>query len=165
MQREFMGLTHADVAAHLNLRISIIEAIEDDNYKNIPKLVFARGYLRSYAKLLNIPGNEIIDAFNKLECPENPSEHPATPLRDGQKKPVKKEHSFIPWIAFVVLLVLFAGVGFWQQISSFLTHASSQTIVAKPQSSAEQKAVEPQSKQTVVSPVALPDLDHFKQEN
>ena len=94
--RESLGLTHADVADHLNLRISVIEALETNNYKQIPKLVFARGYLRAYAKLLRLPGNEIIDAFNQLEYPENPSVLPATPIRAGQKKAPKKEHSLLP---------------------------------------------------------------------
>lgn len=173
-RRESMGLTHADVAAHLNLRISIIEAIEENNYKHVPKLVFARGYLRAYAKLLGLPGNEIIEAFNKLEYPENPSELPASPLRAGQKKPLKKEHSLIPWIALVILIVIFAIVGFWKPITSILTlpQSSSETTtsqVVKEQSTPAPETVQQESKPKESSPeessAALPDLDQFKQEN
>jgi cytoskeleton protein RodZ len=173
-RRESMGLTHADVAAHLNLRISIIEAIEENNYKHMPKLVFARGYLRSYAKLLGLSGNEIIAAFNKLEYPENPSELPASPLRAGQKKPIKKEHSLIPWIALVILIVIFALVGFWKPITSFLTLSqsssettTSQVIQEKPSTPAPASVQHEQKQETSIeeSSAALPDLDQFKQEN
>ncbi len=170
-RREAMGLTHADIAAHLNLRISIIEAIEENNYKHVPKLVFARGYLRSYAKLLGLPGNEIIEAFNKLEYPENPSELPASPLRAGQKKPIKKEHSYIPWIALVILIILFALVGFWKPITSFLTptHSSSSVVTTQVEKPGNTTSMQQEPKQEETASTdessALPDLDQFKQEN
>lgn len=128
-RRESLGFTHADVAGHLNLRISVIEGLETNNYKHIPKLVFARGYLRSYAKILNLPGNEIIEAFDKLEYPENPSNLPASPIREGQKKASKKEHSFLPWIMLFVLIVLVAVVGFWNSITHFVTDTQSPSAV------------------------------------
>lgn len=173
-KRESMGLTHADVAAHLNLRISIIEAIEENNYKHIPKLVFARGYLRSYAKLLGLSGNEIIEAFNKLEYPENPSELPASPLRAGQKKPVKKEHSFILWIALIILILIFALVGFWKPITTLIipsqsTETKVTSVAEKTEPNQTRAPVEQPRKQEETPAIeessALPDLDQFKQEN
>lgn len=119
-RRESLGLTLADVASYLNLRISIIEAIEENDYNHIPKLVFARGYLRSYAKLLNLPSNEIIDSFNQLKWPEMPSDIPAHPLKAGQKKAPKKGHSALPWIAFLIVVLLFLVAGFWQPITEIL---------------------------------------------
>lgn len=118
--RESMKLARVDVATRLNLRISIIEAIEKDDYKYIPKSVFARGYLRSYAKLLNLPPSEIIDAFNLLEWTEHPTEYPCAPLRTGQKKAPKKEYSAAPWIALGVLVLIFAVAGFWKPITQML---------------------------------------------
>ncbi|MCZ7597367.1 MAG: helix-turn-helix domain-containing protein [Gammaproteobacteria bacterium] len=43
-----------DVAANLNLRVSVIEALERDDYGDLPGPTFVRGYIRAYARLLGI---------------------------------------------------------------------------------------------------------------
>lgn len=65
--RERSQLTVDDVARKLLLGRSIIAAMEQDDYAVIPAMVYAEGYLRSYANLLNLPVNSIIEKFRKSE--------------------------------------------------------------------------------------------------
>ena len=52
--REEANLTVADVARHLKLSPQQVEALEEGAYDRLPGRVFVRGFLRNYAKLLNV---------------------------------------------------------------------------------------------------------------
>ena len=62
-QREARGLTRQDVADSLNLGQRVIEDIETGNWARLPTPAFTRGYLRAYAKLLDIDPDEVTKAF------------------------------------------------------------------------------------------------------
>lgn len=65
--REEIGLSVAQVSSYLHLTSQLIRDIENDDYSRAPQVVFMRGYLRSYAKLVDLVGDEIIAAFNELQ--------------------------------------------------------------------------------------------------
>src|SRR3990167_10334914 len=52
--REQNGLTLEYVADQLKLKVSTVRELEADNYVNIGSLVYIKGYLRSYARLLHV---------------------------------------------------------------------------------------------------------------
>lgn len=52
--REEMNLSVSDVARHLKLTPSQVEALEEGAYERLPGRVFVRGFLRNYAKLLGV---------------------------------------------------------------------------------------------------------------
>ncbi len=64
--RQAAKLSIEDVAQKLHLTTSIITSIEDNSYGVLRHLVFIRGYIRSYAKLLNLPSDPLIAQFNAL---------------------------------------------------------------------------------------------------
>lgn len=53
-QREALGWSIEHVANQLNLAIRQVQALEQDNYAALPGNVIARGFMRSYAKLLKM---------------------------------------------------------------------------------------------------------------
>lgn len=53
-EREALGVTVREVADTLNLSMVVIQALEDDDYDRLPGVVFTRGYVRAYARLLDI---------------------------------------------------------------------------------------------------------------
>ena len=61
--RRDLGLSIDDIAKQLNLTTEVIQYLESDNYKMTKKDVFYRGYLRSYARLLGLPEDEIINSY------------------------------------------------------------------------------------------------------
>ncbi len=58
--RESLEVTLREVADALNLPNQVIEAMETDDYANLPSAVFARGYLRSYARLLDLDEDAVV---------------------------------------------------------------------------------------------------------
>ncbi len=64
--RENKGLSQDDVVKRLRLKLQIIQDIENDHYENISALVYMRGYLRAYSRLLGLNEDEILLAFSEL---------------------------------------------------------------------------------------------------
>ena len=63
-QRETRGLTRQDIADTLNLGVRVVEDIETENWARLPAAAFTRGYLRAYAKLLDIDPDTVVSAFD-----------------------------------------------------------------------------------------------------
>ena len=64
--REQLGWTREQVASRIHLRLTLIAAIESDTYDKHTSHTFIRGYLRTYAKLVGIPDETILAAYDKL---------------------------------------------------------------------------------------------------
>lgn len=168
--REQQNLTVAQVAQQLNLGKSLIEDLELDQVDAKLSSTFVRGYLRSYAKLLKIPAQQVLDAYSS----NSKGLHQVPSLtRSFSKRTAKEatENRFM-WVTyfviavFVVLLVL----GFWQ--SRFGGSASGSALPmaqtdetmlaseeAKPaEAQPYQQSVQPQTQQQNSIPVT--QLDH-----
>ncbi len=61
--REVKGLSVADVAAQIRLAPRQIEALEADDMASLPELAFVRGFARSYAKLLGMDAQPLLDSL------------------------------------------------------------------------------------------------------
>lgn len=57
------GLSVADVSAQIRLAPRQIEALEADDLAQLPELPFVRGFVRSYAKLLHLDAQALLDAL------------------------------------------------------------------------------------------------------
>ena len=65
--REAMGLDQKSAAGQLCLHEKMIGMLESENYPHDLPIIFIRGYIRSYAKLLQIPEAEIAKAMEPLQ--------------------------------------------------------------------------------------------------
>lgn len=65
--REQQGRNIEDVAHNLHLELDVVNAIEADRLDGLGAAVFVRGYLRSYARLLGLPEQGIVDAWAPVE--------------------------------------------------------------------------------------------------
>lgn len=64
--RESKGYSQEYVAAKLHLRVKIIDCLEVDDYSQMPELVFIKGYLRSYAKLIGLEPEPLLAYLDTL---------------------------------------------------------------------------------------------------
>jgi hypothetical protein len=53
-ERERLGLTVTDVAARLRLHPNQVRAIEQESLAKLPEAAYVRGFVRSYARVLNL---------------------------------------------------------------------------------------------------------------
>jgi cytoskeleton protein RodZ len=62
--RERLGLSQKEVADQLHLSTSFIKHIDDGEFSRIPKPAFIKGYLRSYARVVGLSGDEIVALYD-----------------------------------------------------------------------------------------------------
>ncbi len=67
--RRKMGLE--GVAKELHLDVSVISAIENDDRTSMPAPAFVQGYIRNYARLLELPEDELVRQY-AAQCSEPP---------------------------------------------------------------------------------------------
>lgn len=123
--REALGLNLADIAIHLKLDVEKVNDLENDQVDTIAAPVFLLGYLRAYARLVNLPAEELIDDFERLVEMTPPSLKPAA--RSSAPSHLEKVSDKLPahmtlankgWSgivigALLILAVLVAGLLWW----------------------------------------------------
>ena len=62
-RRVELGLTIRDLASITKIQASHLQYLEEDRYEEFPAEVFARGFLRNYAKELRLDEADIVDAY------------------------------------------------------------------------------------------------------
>lgn len=63
--RETKGLTIDEVSSKTRIRSDFVKALEDGNFSKLPDQVFARGFVRSYARSLGLDEEDAIQRFAK----------------------------------------------------------------------------------------------------
>ncbi len=58
--REAAGLSVDQVAQQLKLAPRQVKALEDENFAELPGRTFSRGFLRNYARLLNLDAEDLL---------------------------------------------------------------------------------------------------------
>ena len=103
------GYSAEYVAGKLHLRVRIIELLEADDYEQMPEPVFIRGYLRAYAKLLDVSADPLIEVYNQLYVNERPSERT---LWQSRRKTNKAEHA-VRWVTVFFSVAVLIAVAMW----------------------------------------------------
>ena len=73
--RQRLGLSQKEVADKLYLTTSFIKYIDAGEFSSLPKPAFIKGYLRSYARVVDLSGDEIVVLYDaELQITESTSE-------------------------------------------------------------------------------------------
>ena len=83
--REKSGLSIEDAAHQLLIPVEVIVAIENSQMKDLPTATFAIGYIRSYARILNISADDIIASYNSMN-PDSQSHISHSPFVPEEKR-------------------------------------------------------------------------------
>jgi cytoskeleton protein RodZ len=106
--RESKGYSITEVSKATLLSEEIIDAIEQSDMKRLPPPTFVQGYLRTYARYIDLPEEPIVDSFNRAVPYKRESQ-----LRTRATLPAQATMGS-PWIRSIsivlVFLVLFALV-------------------------------------------------------
>lgn len=97
------------VAGKLHLRVRLIELLEADEYHHMPEPVFIKGYLRAYAKLLDIKPEPLLEIFNNIYSSEKKSERA---LWQSRRETNKAEHA-VRWLTALFAIGVLVAVAFW----------------------------------------------------
>lgn len=118
--REKLGLSVNDVAAELRLSGFQIQALEDDDWSQLPGTTYARGYLRSYARLIGLDADQLMAGASTQEIEISRKEpeidmHRARASASGGDGPAAAPSGGSPWRWVGVLgAVAVMAAGYWQ---------------------------------------------------
>ena len=105
--REAKGLSLRAVADLTRIRAVYLQALEEEQFDQLPGAVYARGFLRTYADALGLDADRLLDAYpGALEAP------PPAPIGTAAEIPIQPAapRSRLRIIATYVAVVLGAGL-------------------------------------------------------
>lgn len=121
--RESMGLQQADVAKELRLSLQTIKDIEAHDFRQSHALTYVKGYLRGYARMVELPAEDIIEHFSQSDWAQQqislrqPKQQAKTSPYASTKTPKqRRQHKNLArWIGLSLLGLLLALVVVWWQ--------------------------------------------------
>ncbi len=108
--RQAMQLTQQQVADKLNFRLIIVKNIENEIFDKSLPATFNRGYLRSYAKLVQLDNEDVLASYEML----NVAKQQGAEMQSFSKATEKQaETNRIMWISYFILAMLIAATIVW----------------------------------------------------
>ena len=109
--REQLGLSQQAVAERLCLKVSTVRDIEEDKAPADLASTFLRGYIRSYAKLVHIPEEELLPMMEKQAPVRAAKVAPMQTFSLGKRR--KKRDGWLMSFTWLVLFVVVGLTGAW----------------------------------------------------
>ncbi|MDM8347454.1 helix-turn-helix domain-containing protein [Pseudomonas sp. sp1636] len=147
--RESKGWAVEEVAAQLNLTPLRLSQIEAGAFDKLPGNTFARGYVRAYAKLLDMDQSRLVLEFDQFTGSDavGSDVHSLGHIEE----PVRYSQSILRFVSFALLVVL-AGVGFYWWQEQTARHAGESAVT-----SLEQVEVDGADGTTQIHPLDEPE--------
>ena len=67
--REGAGLTLEEISARTKIKVALLQAIEHGAFEQLPGEFFARAFIRTYARELHLPPDQIVAAYDARYAP------------------------------------------------------------------------------------------------
>jgi cytoskeleton protein RodZ len=148
--RAAAGLTAEDVAAQMRISLRQVQAIEADRYDELPGAVFVRGFVKNYARLLQLDPTPLLHALEPALGGDVPLR--AQEYAGALPESARRGHMRLWLILFVVAVVVVlgaAGYEFWRSRSIAMSPAE----LTPPQ--ADKSVESPQAPHTATEPIPL----------
>jgi len=130
--REARGLSQADVATQLRLHARQVKAIEEEDLAALPEGAFVRGYVRNYARLVDLPAEPLLSLLSARLKPADPlhSQGGAAPISPLQRAPREPLSGRIVIAGALVALLILAAFGWWAMRANEQTRVSAMPAAA-----------------------------------
>lgn len=130
--RTQLGISLEEVSGRIKFAPRQIEALEAENFDELPETAFLRGFVRSYAKLLHLDAEPLLAALpHAAEPPPAPLE--ARALQDASFPNIYAERKQnILWLAAALAVAIVLGLTAWlfnhsEKSEATNTHAAAKT--------------------------------------
>lgn len=110
--REAQGMSLEEAATKLFINKQRLIDIENNDYSRISSLIYARGYLRAYAKLVGLSEDDIVKKFNDLELHEERA-HANLDIIASPRTRLDKQHIYVKLVNVTIVIVLVVLVVLW----------------------------------------------------
>ena len=109
--RERLGLDMKQAADAIHLNEAVIKALEAEDFEQLPSQVFVRGYIRSYAKLLELDAEPLLVA-QRQSMPEEQSMAPEAVSVEIKKPQPGLTYKGDPILLWTLILFISVTAGF-----------------------------------------------------
>ncbi len=152
-QREARGVSLVAVAESSKISTRYLEALESDRFDALPAPVFVRGFLREYARVVGLDGDEVVNFYLMVVPAKTPPVMaPRTPV--GQKKadPAWLGYGLLVGAILALFLGIAAGISFWAKRHA---PARSSAEVAAPRAESPRAPAADSAAAAPVAPAAI----------
>ncbi len=104
--REKLSFSQKDIASKLNLKVEFIAALDANDFDKLPAPTYVRGYIRSYARVINLNADSLINLYEGVaEAPPEilPDVKPVVQA-SSRDKPVKAM-TYLVTLTLVILII------------------------------------------------------------
>lgn len=114
-QREHREVSLREIADATKISLRYLQALEDDRFDVLPALVFARGFLREYAKFVGLDADEVVTFFASASGAEQ--EEDEVPRERVSQRVASSSWTTVLLLlgAVAVLLALVAAFWYWAE--------------------------------------------------
>jgi len=138
--REARNLSLSDVSEQIHIRTVYLQSLEDEEWSAIAAPVYVRGFIRTYARFLGLPGEQAVAIFNESLGAS------ATKQHEVAAAPARRRPSVLLWVAgaAAVLLVAFVAYNYYMfQEQGGAAQTASAPLVAASAAPADTSAAAP----------------------
>ncbi|WP_017445468.1 helix-turn-helix domain-containing protein [Gayadomonas joobiniege] len=109
--RQTLGLSELDVANSLNLKAETVSQLETEQFDKIVSPTYVKGYLRSYAKLVDLNPEHIVEQYKKSQPQATQSKNRLHGLTS--KNVVESADAKFGWVGTILVIIIIALIAFW----------------------------------------------------
>lgn len=113
-KRTELGLTEQDIATSLKISLDQVKALETDNFDHFLSVAFARGFLKSYCRVVGLNQMEILGIFDSNRDSKESTIKPV----DKVNKQTHLGDPIVIFISVVIVAVLMFLVFWWPSEST-----------------------------------------------
>ena len=166
-ERENQGRALEDVAHEMHMKVWQVEALENGDYDRLAGAVFVQGYIRTYARLLEIDAAPLLAAFNSGQSSTSTPRleiNPPIEVSDGK-------NIWLPLVTALITASLVAAFVIWLNANGYLgtrfgyVEPHSSTEMSLPLAESAQEAAETGADREVVEQnILLPGSDSAQED-
>lgn len=144
--RERLNLTTAQVAERLRLRQQIVIDLENDQFDKYVAGTFTRGYLRAYARLVNVDESQVLAAYEAIAVEDKPQQMQSFSRRTRQQS----QDNRLMLVTYIIgAIIIGSAVIFWLQNNN---EENSDITTQRQQDTVAERMIEEQDAQVDIEP-------------
>ena len=105
-QREIRNISLREISDSTKIGMRYLEALEDDRFDVLPAPIFAKGFLREYARYVGLDADEVVNFYMAADREGSPEDQPPVPSLMVPTGPANRRRSGPWWGVAVALLAI-----------------------------------------------------------
>lgn len=153
-QRELREIRLREVADVTKISIRYLEALEEDRFDVLPAPVFAKGFLREYARFVGLDPDEVVNSYLNAQRARGAEEEPP-PRTARRARTLDRTSGIFLALAVIGLLGVVGGVTYYVDRMRARSELIPPPIAAPAVLEVVSEVVEPQSEQLSQAPLVV----------